>query len=54
MLHDLLGTHKNSFSDYTELRAQINTAKRVTLLTGNMVANVQSSEGGVSARVYRG
>ena len=54
MLTDLLSAHKGAFKDYTELRAQVNTTKRVTLLAGNMVANTQSSTGGVSARVYKG
>jgi TldD protein len=54
MLKDLLSTHKASFTDYTELRAQVNSTKRVSLLKGNMTGNAQSSIGGVSARVYRG
>ena len=54
MLTDLLSAHKAGFKDHTELRAQVNTTKRVTLLAGNMVANTQSSAGGVSARVYKG
>ena len=54
MLNDLLSTNKGNFTDYTELRAQVNTSKRVALLAGNMVSNSQSSVGGVSARVYRG
>ena len=54
MLIDLLSAHKSGFKDYTELRAQVNTSKRVTLLAGNMVGNSQASEGGVSARVYKG
>jgi len=54
MLIDLLSTHKSDFKDYTELRAQVNTSKRVVLLAGNMVSNAQTSEGGVSARVYKG
>jgi TldD protein len=54
MLQDLLSAYKGSFSDYTELRAQVNKTKRVTLLKGNMTSNAQSSIGGVSARVYRG
>jgi len=54
MLTDLLSAHKDSFHDYTELRAQVNSTKKVTLMAGNMVANAQTSEGGVSARVYRG
>ncbi|MCL2628716.1 MAG: TldD/PmbA family protein [Oscillospiraceae bacterium] len=54
MLQDLLSVHKAEFKDHTELRAQVNTTKRVTLLLGNMVSNSQSEGGGVSARVYKG
>ena len=54
MLQNLLYEHKNTFKDYTELRAQVNDNQRVTLIAGNMVSNSQESEGGVSARVYRG
>jgi TldD protein len=54
MLQDLLSAHKGAFKDYTELRAQVNTSRQVSLLAGNMVGNAQSSTGGVSARVYRG
>ena len=54
MLKDLLSKHKGSFKDYTELRAQTNTTRQVAFLAGSMVANAQSSNGGVSARVYKG
>ena len=54
MLDDLLSKHKSNFKNYTELRAQVNNSRRVTLLSGNMVANAQTSEGGISARVYSG
>jgi len=54
VLQDFITAHKSTFSDHTELRAQVNTSQRVVLLAGNMAANAQSSEGGVSARVYRG
>jgi len=54
MLQDLLSAHKGAFKDYTELRAQVNATQQVTFLAGNMVANAQSTVGGVSARVYRG
>jgi len=54
MLPDLLSVHKDYFKGYTELRAQLNSTKQVSLLTGNMVTNAQSSVGGVSARVYKG
>jgi len=54
MLQNLLYDYKSTFKDYTELRAQVNDNQRVTLVAGNMVRNSQESEGGVSARVYRG
>ncbi|MCL2527616.1 MAG: TldD/PmbA family protein [Defluviitaleaceae bacterium] len=54
MLQNLLAPYKNTFKDYTELRAQVNSTQNVVLVSGNMVANSQESEGGVSARVYRG
>lgn len=54
MLTDILSVRKDSFTGYTELRAQVNTSKRVAMLAGNMIMNTQSSVGGVSARVYRG
>ena len=54
MLKDLLSKQKTSFKDYTELRAQVNNTKNVVMLAGNMVTNAQGSEGGVSARVYKG
>jgi TldD protein len=54
MLTDLLSPFKSDFLNYTELRAQVNKSRRVALLAGNMVQNAQTSEGGVSARVYKG
>ncbi|MCL2202545.1 MAG: TldD/PmbA family protein [Defluviitaleaceae bacterium] len=54
MLQDYLSTRRGDFKDYTELRAQVNTIQRVTLLSGNMTANSQEETGGVCARVYRG
>ena len=54
MLIDLLSAFKSDFKSYTELRAQVNKTRQVTLLAGNMVTNTQMAEGGVSARVYKG
>jgi TldD protein len=54
MLQDLISPHKKNFTEHTELRAQVNTNKRVVLLAGNMVGNTQAVKSGVSARVYRG
>lgn len=41
------------FREHTELRAQVNTRRSVTLLGGNLVANSRSDDSGVSARVYK-
>ena len=54
MLSDLLTAHKSDFAHYTELRAHENSHRGVAFLAGNMVSNVQSTVGGVSARVYKG
>jgi TldD protein len=54
MLQDFLTQNKKNFRDHTELRAQVNTNKRVVMLAGNMVGNTQVEKGGVCARVYRG
>ena len=54
MIPDYISARKSGFNEYTELRAQVNSTKRVTLLSGSMVANAQTSESGVSARVYSG
>ena len=54
MIQDLFGAQKSAFQDYTELRAQVNSTRQVSMLAGNMVSNTQSSSGGVSARIYRG
>jgi len=54
MIPDFLSAYKDIFNDYTELRAQTNTSRQVAILGGNMTANTQLSESGVSARVYKG
>jgi TldD protein len=54
MLQDLLSAQKSAFKDHTELRAQVNSTRRVAIVAGNMVGNSQASEGGISARVYKG
>ncbi|MCL1843023.1 MAG: TldD/PmbA family protein [Defluviitaleaceae bacterium] len=54
MLQDYLSGCKGNFKEHTELRAQVNTNKRVVLLAGNMVSNAEVRKGGISARVYRG
>lgn len=54
MLEDRISKFKASLHDHTELRAQVNTKRRVTILNGNLVNNLRSDESGVSARVYKG
>ncbi len=53
MLKDRITYHKGLFREHTELRAQVNTRRAVTLLGGNLVANSRSDDSGVSARVYK-
>ncbi len=54
MIPDLLTDKKYLFASgaNTELRAQRNLNRRVVLLNGNLVSNVQTDRFGVSARVY--
>lgn len=54
MLEDRISYFKALLHEHTELRAQVNTKRRVTLLNGNLVNNMRSNESGVSARVYKG
>ena len=48
-----LNQYKNSFKHYTELRVQENRIFRVGLLNGNLISNDQSTESGVSSRVFK-
>ncbi|MFU8813813.1 MAG: TldD/PmbA family protein [Pseudomonadales bacterium] len=48
-----LAAYANRFSEYTELRLQQNTNVRVALLNGDVVTNLKSVDGGVSARVFK-
>ena len=56
MLNDVLSRLKRQLdpSVHTELRAQLNRNRRVTLLSGSVVGNARTDLSGVSARVYRG
>jgi TldD protein len=54
VLRDQITNLKSSFKEHTELRAQVNTQRAVTLLGGNLVSNLRSEESGCSARVYKG
>jgi TldD protein len=48
-----LAVYGNRFNAYTELRLQRNRSTQISLLNGDVVANAQSSDGGVSARVFK-
>ena len=54
MIQDRISQFKRDFSSHTELRAQVNTTRRIGFLGGNLVTNLRSEQGGVSARVYEG
>ncbi|MBE6910393.1 MAG: TldD/PmbA family protein [Ruminococcaceae bacterium] len=56
MLDDFISAKKGLFEPgaHTELRAQRNRDRRVTLLAGDIVANTRTDTAGVCARVYRG
>ena len=55
MLDDILSVRKSEFhsGSHTELRGQLNRSRKVTLLSGSVVANARSDISGVSARVYK-
>lgn len=55
MLEDLISGKKALFADgvHTELRAQENRNRRISLIQGNLTANVRSEVSGISARVYK-
>ena len=48
-----LNQYKNIFKHYTELRVQENRSFRIGLLNGDLVSNNQSTESGVSSRVFK-
>ena len=49
-----LNKYKENFKHYTELRLQENKSFSVGLLNGSLVSNSESSESGVSSRVFSG
>ena len=55
MLNDYLSGKSQLFSDgvHTELRAQENRLRRVSMVQGNLVANGREETSGTSARVYK-
>ncbi len=53
MLTDILNKHISGVSDYTEIRAQVNTNYGISIVSGNLVANSRVESSGVSARVYK-
>ena len=55
MLQDIVSQYKGSFAPgaSTELRAQRNLTRRVTLISGSLTSNQRTDAGGVGARAYR-
>lgn len=53
MLNDLIKKYVDSIQDYTEVRSQINTNNRISIISGNLVGNSRVTSGGVCARVYK-
>ena len=47
-----LSKYSNQYSSYTELRLHENRILSISLLNGDIVANAQDTNGGVSARVF--
>ena len=48
-----LTVYGNRFNAYTELRLQRNRSTQISLLNGDVVSNTKTSDGGVSARVFK-
>ena len=53
MKHTTLNQFKDSFTNYTELRAQENRNNRVTLTNGDVTGNVSNVTSGISSRVFK-
>ena len=49
-----LNKYKANFRHYTELRLQENKSFSIGLLNGSLVSNSETSESGVSSRVFSG
>ena len=53
MLNDLIKNSITGIGDYAEVRAQVNTNNKISIISGNLVGNSRATSGGVSARVYK-
>jgi len=53
MLKNYISGFKGSFALHTELRAQQNVNRAVSMLGGSLISNSRTEESGVSARVYK-
>ena len=53
MLNDIIKKHIDNISEYTEVRAQINTNNKISIVSGNLVGNSRVTSGGVCSRVYK-
>ena len=50
MINDILSPHRALLSDHTELRAQKNTSRGVSMLGGYLGGNARPEKGGVNGR----
>ncbi len=53
MIKDMLSPYKTMLDGYTQLRAQTNTSRAVTVLSGNLTLNSRSESSGINARVFK-
>lgn len=53
MLKDLLSEVRFNNAEHTEIRAQNTETVKVSVVSGNLLANAESETGGVCARVYK-
>lgn len=52
MIERDLSRFQNAFTEYTELRQQVNQSRLITMVNGHFVRNDRIAKQGVSARVY--
>lgn len=53
MIYKGLADWPKSFGDYAELRFQENTASRISMLNGDLIANVKGGQSGFSVRTFK-
>ena len=53
MIKDILSPHRAQLSDHTELRAQKNTSRGVSMRGGYFVVTARTEQSGINARVCK-